>query len=44
MNDTIHINAPILAINHNFKSGYPFKASFVEVNLSLALAIHFGCH
>jgi hypothetical protein len=40
----VHINASILAINHNLKFGYPLKASFAEVNRSLAPAIHFGCH
>jgi hypothetical protein len=40
----VHINAQIIVISHNLKSGYPLKASFVEVNRSLAPTIHFGCH
>ena len=40
----VHIDAPILAINHNLKPAYPLKASFAEVNRSLTLVIHFGCH
>jgi hypothetical protein len=40
----VHIDAPILAIGHNLKFGYPLKASFAEVNRSLTPAIHFGCH
>ena len=40
----VHIDTPILVINHNLKSGYPLKASFVEVNRSFTPAIHFGFH
>jgi hypothetical protein len=40
----VHIDAPILAISHNLKSGHPLKASFAEVNRSVTPAIHFGCH
>jgi hypothetical protein len=40
----VHINASILATSHNLKISYHLKASFAEVNRSLALAIHFGCH
>jgi len=40
----VHVDAPIFAINHNFKLGYPLKASFAEVNHSLTPVIHFGCH
>jgi len=31
----VHIDAPILAINHNLKFGYPLKAWFAKVNRSL---------
>ena len=31
----VHIDAPILAFNHNHKIGYPLKASFAKVNSSL---------
>jgi hypothetical protein len=31
----VHIDAPILTINHNLKPDYPLKASFAEVNRSL---------
>ena len=40
----VHIDASILAINHNLKPGYPLKASFVEVNRSLTPANPFECH
>ena len=40
----VHIDAPILAFNHNHKIGYPLKASFAKVNSSLTSTVHFGCH
>jgi hypothetical protein len=40
----VHIYAPILTINHNLKSSYSFKTSFVEINCSLTPAIPFKCH
>jgi len=40
----VHIDAPILTISHNLKSGHPLKASFVEVNRSLTPANPFECH
>ena len=40
----VHIDAPILAINYNLKSGPSFKTSFVEVNYSLTPAIPFKFH